>query len=239
MEGGLVSQPESGVPQGGPLSPLLSNIYLDELDRELEHRGHHYTRYADDCQIYVKSARSGKRVLSSITRFIEKRMKLKVNQEKSTSDKSSQCSFLGYICYRTETGASLSISKRSIARFKAKIRKLTVIRGGRSFRDLIQKLRPLLMGWSHYYGLEESRWTMRGLDGWIRRRLRACAYSLLKTGQKRYAFFRNSGVRHEEAYKSAYSSRGTWHNSRCLAMQQALSNRRLETLGYYPLRQRV
>ena len=235
FENGVVIDSTSGVPQGSPLSPLLSNIILDELDKELEKRGHQFIRYADDCNILVKSLRSGKRVLKSLTKFIETRLKLRINQEKSAVSEVGRRKFLGYTCSKWHDKIRLFISKSSVTRFKGKVRELTKIRGGVSFKQLLAGLKPLIIGWANYFKLSESIRLLKNLDGWIRRRLRACAYSLMKTGKKRLSYFIKAGISYDRAYKCAYSSRGIWHASRGDVMQQALSNNHLKRLGLVSL----
>jgi len=174
MENGLVSATTEGMPQGGPLSPLLSNIVLDELDRELERRGHRFVRYADDCNIYVRSERAGNRVMENISKFITRKLKLKVNQSKSKVDRPWRCKFLGFrIIVGKET--KRGIAPRSLSRFKKRVRKLTCYRRGVSMEQMIEKLNHYLIGWRGYFGYCQTPSVMVRLDSWIRRRLR-CVY---------------------------------------------------------------
>jgi len=170
MHEGLVEQRISGTPQGGPLSPLLSNIVLDELDRELEARGHKFCRYADDCNIFVKTQKSGERVLDSVTKFIEHKLKLKVNREKSGVRHCSDVKFLGYTLL---TAGKIRISDKSIDRFQHKVKEITKRNRGVSFQAMIEELNRVIVGWSNYFKLANS-WlsNIRNLDGWIRRKLR-------------------------------------------------------------------
>ncbi|MGL5979799.1 MAG: group II intron reverse transcriptase/maturase, partial [Phocaeicola sp.] len=166
---GLVTQRTEGTPQGSPLSPLLSNIVLDELDEELERRGHKFVRYADDCNIYVHSQEAGDRVMESISNFIERKLKLQVNREKSQVCSVNQTKFLGYTIRKS---GSLSIAKKSVDRFKEKVRKLTKRNRGVSFGQIINELTPMMRGWLNYFRYSQSKRLLQNLDSWIRRRLR-------------------------------------------------------------------
>ncbi len=173
MINGVCWTREEGTPQGGPLSPLLSNIVLDDLDRELEKRGHKSVRYADDCNIHVKSKRAGMRVYESIKKFIENKLKLKINESKSAVDKTFRRKFLGFITYVKE-GAHIGIALKSIERFREKIRLLTQRSQSISMEDRIKKLNQLIIGWGHYFKIAQAKSSFQLLDGWIRRRLRMC-----------------------------------------------------------------
>src|SRR5919198_745903 len=181
MEGGLVSPTEEGTPQGGPLSPLLSNLMLDVLDKELEKRGHHFVRYADDCNIYVRSQKAGERVMAGIERFLEKRLKLKVNKAKSAVAKPSVRKFLGF-SFTGGTEPRRRIAPQAIARFKTKIRELTRRTGGQSLVQVAKELSTYLVGWRGYFGFCQTPSVLRTLDEWIRRRLRAIAWKQWKHG---------------------------------------------------------
>src|SRR5258706_13571651 len=168
MEGGIVSQRREGTPQGGPLSPLLSNLLLDELDKELEQRGHRFVRYADDCNIYVRSERAGERVMAGTKRFLERRLRLKVNEQKSAVGKPSERKFLGY-SFTSEAAPRRKIAKQSVQRFKERVRELT--KRGRNLQLVVTDLTRYLRGWAGYYGWCETKTQLRELDGWTRRRL--------------------------------------------------------------------
>ena len=167
----MVSPRKEGTPQGGPLSPLLSNILLTDLDRELERRGHAFVRYADDCSIYVQTRRSGERVMASMSRYLEKRLELKVNREKSAVDRPWKRKFLGY-SLTAHRHARLKVAPQSVKRFKEKLRRLWRQGRGRSLAALVEALAPVLRGWVNYFQLAGVRNVFQMLDGWIRRRLR-------------------------------------------------------------------
>jgi RNA-directed DNA polymerase len=227
---GLIGPTEEGTPQGGPLSPLLSNLMLDVLDKELEKRGHHFVRYADDCNIYVRSQRSGERVMASIEQFLAKRLKLRVNKAKSAVAKPSVRKFLGF----SFTGGEQPrrrIAPQAIARLKAKVRELTRRTGGQSLSQVAKELSCYLIGWRGYFGFCETPSVLRALDQWIRRRLRAVAWQQWKRGRTRYAELRRRGVGRVLAACSAGSPHGPWRLSNSPALTIALSNASLVSLG--------
>ena len=230
MEYGLVSATTEGAPQGGPLSPLLSNVVLDELDRELERRGHRFVRYADDCNIYVRSERAGLRVMESISKFITDKLKLKVNQCKSKVDRPGRCKFLGF---RLTMGkqARRSIAPSSLRRFKQRVRQLTSYRRGISIEQMIQRLNRYLLGWRGYFGYCQSRTVLVDLDSWIRRRLRCVYWRRWKHGKRRYAQLRRLGVSSNLAAQTAGSSQGPWRLSRSPALSYAIPNAHFDSLG--------
>lgn len=221
MEGGLVEQRIAGAPQGGPLSPLLSNIVLDELDRELEKRGHRFCRYADDCNIYVSSRKAGERVLESVVHFIEKKLKLKVNRSKSGVRHCSEVKFLGYTLM-PEGG--IRIADKSIARFKDKVSEITKRNRGVKFKQVIGELNKAIVGWTSYFRLANT-WlsTLRDLDGWIRRKLRC--YKLKQCGRK-YTIFkwlRNFGIAENTSWNVVMYSQGWWNMTAKVAVNQAMN----------------
>jgi len=229
MEGGLVSPTEEGVPQGGPLSPLLSNLMLDVLDKELEKRGHHFVRYADDCNIYVCSQRAGERVMTGIERFLEKRLKLKVNKAKSAVAKPSVRKFLGF----SFTGGKeprRRIAPQAIARFKAKVRELTRRTCGKSLEQIVKELSVYLIGWRGYFGFCQTPSVLRELDQWIRRRLRAIAWKQWKRGRTRFAELRRRGVGRDLAAPTAGSPHGPWRLANSPALAIALPNALFDSL---------
>jgi len=232
MLGGLVSQRLQGTPQGSPLSPLLSNIVLDELDKELERRGHKFCRYADDCNIYVRSQRAGERVMSSISNFIETRLKLQINRDKSKVVVSREAKFLGY---RISEGGALTIHPHSLSRLKKKIRGITKRNRGYSFVSIISDLTASLRGWYHYYKHQEWRSDFVALDGWIRRRLRCYR---LKQCQRTYGIVRlltSHGIKESRAWSVAAYSQGWWAMSSRTAVSRAMNNYWLEEHGLFNL----
>ena len=230
MENGLVSATTEGAPQGGPLSPLLSNVVLDELDRELERRGHCFVRYADDCNIYVRSERAGQRVMESVSKFITGRLKLKVNQSKSKVGRSWRCKFLGFrIIVGKQTKRSISPS--SLRRFKQRVRKLTCYRRGVTIEQMIEKLNRYLIGWRGYFGYCQSRSILQVLDCWIRRRLRCVYWRRWKRGKKRFSELRKLDVGKELAAQTAGSVHGPWRLSRSPALSYAFPNAHFDSLG--------
>ncbi len=222
MENGLVSAVDEGTPQGGPLSPLLSNLVLDELDRELEQRGHRFVRYADDCNIYVRSERAGLRVMESITDFITLRLKLKVNQAKSAVAQPWQRKFLGF-SFTSDPKPKRRIAPKAIERFKARIRELTRRTRGISLEQMVKEITTYLRGWLAYFGDCQTPTRLRTLESWLRRRLRSVAWKQWKTGRKRFRELRKRGVQTNDAAQTAASPHGPWRISsapapgRCLA----------------------
>jgi RNA-directed DNA polymerase len=223
MEGGLVSPTEKGMPQGGPLSPLMSNLVLDVLDKELEKRGHRFVRYADDCNIYVRSQRAGERVMASIEKFLEKRLRLKINKAKSAVAKPSVRKFLGF-SFTGGTEPRRRIAPQAIARFKAKVRGLTRRTCGKSLAQIAKELSVYLIGWRGYFGFCQTPSVLRDLDQWIRRRLRALAWKQWKRGTTRFAELRRRGVGRDLAAPTAGSPHGPWRLANSPALAIALPN---------------
>ena len=230
LEGGVVSPSEEGTPQGGPLSPLLSNIVLDELDKELERRGLRFVRYADDCNIYVRSERAGKRVMESITRFITRKLKLRVNESKSAVGRPHERKFLGFSFTREGTPRR-TIAPKSIQRAMNRLRELTRRKRGRRLELIVAELNRYLTGWLGYYGFSETRTPLRDLDQWLRRRLRSLLWKRWKTPNRRYRQLRDHGVSHVLASKTASSGKGPWPLSASQALSFALPNDFFDSLG--------
>ncbi|MCG8584243.1 MAG: group II intron reverse transcriptase/maturase, partial [Pirellulales bacterium] len=228
MIDGLTSPTPEGTPQGGPLSPLLSNLLLDELDRELESRGLRFARYADDCNIYVKSKRAAERVLASVTNWLAKKLRLVVNQQKSAVDRPWNRKFLGFTF---TTSRKRSIAPASRAKFKKRIRELTKRNRGSSLTRVISELRSYLLGWRGYFGFCQTPSVLRDFDGWIHRRLRCYAWKQWKTGRRRFAELRRLGVGKDLAAQTAGSSKGYWHISRSPALSISLSRAYLTAMG--------
>ncbi len=212
MVGGVIEEREEGTPQGGPLSPFLSNILLDDLDKELERRGHRFCRYADDCNIYVKSKKAGERVMESISCFLEKRLRLRVNREKSAVDRPWRRDFLGYTM-TWHRQPRLKVSPDSIQRIRGKIRELMWKARGCSLAKVIGELVPLLRGWINYFRLSSVKIAFEELDEWIRRRLRCVIWQHWKRPRTRAKKLNQRGIEKETAYISAYNGRGAWWNS--------------------------
>ena len=233
MQDGLMTQRQQGTPQGGPLSPLLSNLVLDELDKELEKRGHTFSRYADDCNIYVRSREAGERVLKSMTHFLEKRLKLKVNTRKSACDRVSQRQFLGY---RFNDGGQPMLSPKTKARVKRRIREITRRNRGRALSQVIRELSAYLKGWLHYFKLSKAAGFMQRLDEWIRRRLRCYRLKQRKRSWPIAKWLKQMGVKESHAWQLAKSSKGWWRMSRNPVINQALPNKWFEKQGLYSLR---
>jgi group II intron reverse transcriptase/maturase len=229
MEGGLTEQRIAGTPQGGPLSPLLSNIVLDELDKELESRGHSFCRYADDCNIYVKSRKAGERVLTSIVKFIEKKLKLKVNNAKSGVRHCSGVKFLGYTLL-PEGG--IRVADKSIDRLKDRIREITRRNRGVKFEQVIKELNLIIIGWTNYFHLANT-WlsTFSELDGWIRRKLRC--YRLKQCG-RRYTIFKflcSFDIPEQKCWNVVMYSQGWWNMSMNIAVSHAMNLNWFAQLG--------
>lgn len=219
MTGSRFHDSPEGTPQGGPLSPLLSNLLLDDLDRELERRGHRFARYADDCNIYVKSLKAGKRVLQSISRFLEKRLKLKVNAQKSAVDRPWRRTFLGFT-FRSHGGVSIRISPKSEGKLKQKVREVTRRTRGCSFDFVIDELSKYLRGWIGYFQLNEIHRPFIELDKWIRRRLRCYAWKQWE--RSGYRRLRDMGISVELAWNTSKSAHGPWRLSRSPALNYAM-----------------
>lgn len=234
LDGGLLSPRREGTPQGGPLSPLLSNVLLTELDRELERRGHRFCRYADDCNIYVRSERAGHRTMGSITRYLEQRLRLKVNTDKSAVDRPWRRSYLGYsVSWHKQV--RLRVAPKSLERYQAKLRQLLRGARGRSLRTTIERLNPVLRGWANYYRLTTSKRPVEALDGWIRRRLRLILWRQWKRVATRARNLMRLGLTEQRAWISATNGRGPWWNSGASHMNAALPKRVFDRLSLVSL----
>ena len=234
MEGGVVSRRVEGTPQGSPLSPILSNILLDELDKELEKRGHHFARYADDCNIYVQSERAGTRVLASVEEFLRKRLRLKVNREKSAVARPWYRQFLGY-SVTAEKQPRSRVSPKAIQRLKGKIRKITHQGRGRALTTTCEALNRLIRGWARYYRLAQTPSVFEALDSWIRRRLRCVLWRQWKRPRTRVRKLLAFGANPVGEGKAAWQSRGPWRQARSRAMHIALPNRFFHDKGLLSL----
>lgn len=230
MEGGLVSPVEEGTPQGGPLSPLLSNLVLDELDRELERRGLRFARYADDCNIYVRSERAGWRVMASITRFLTRRLKLKVNAAKSAVARPGKRKFLGFSLSHGQQ-PKRRIAPKALLRFKQKIRELTGRNRGISVEAMTKELASYLRGWKSYFGFCQTPSVLAGLDRWMRRRLRSMIWKQWKRGKVRFRQLRQRGVGQDLAAETAGARHSCWRLANSPALTHALPNAYFDSLG--------
>jgi RNA-directed DNA polymerase len=230
MENGLVSPSVEGTPQGGPLSPLLSNLVLDELDRELERRGHRFVRYADDSNIYVRSERAGQRVMESLTRFITKRLKLKVNETKSAVARPQDRKFLGF-SFTAGREVKRTIAPKALDRFKARVREITRRAKGVSIETTIEELVPYMRGWRNYFGFCETPEALVNLTRWVRLRLRAALWRQWKTPRRRRAALIALGVSARLASNTASSGYGPWYLARSKALSMGLSNAYFRSLG--------
>ena len=230
MENGLVSPSVEGTPQGGPLSPLLSNLVLDELDQELERRGHRYVRYADDCNIYVRSERAGQRVMQSVTQFITKELKLKVNETKSAVARPQERKFLGF-SFTACPEIKRVIAPKALDRFKQRIREITRRAKGVSMQTTIEELAPYMRGWRSYFGYCETPQVLVSLTRWVRLRLRAAMWRQWKTPRRRREALLELGVRLRLARNTAGSGLGPWYLAKAKALSVGLSNAYFKSLG--------
>ena len=234
---GIKVSSEEGTPQGGPLSPLLANIMLDDVDKELEKRGHKFCRYADDCNIYVKSKRAGLRVMDSITRIIENELKLIVNKDKSAVDIVSKRKFLGFSFYFVKGVAKIRIHEKSIKRFKEKVKSITNRNRGISMDLRLLKLNDSIKGWINYFGIANAKRKLLELDKWIRRRLRACIWKQWKKIRTRYRNLVKLGIDNWKAWEYANTRKGHWKISGSPILSKSLHNKYLESIGFVSLTQ--
>jgi RNA-directed DNA polymerase len=229
---GRLNQTSKGVPQGGPLSPLLSNILLDDLDKELEKRGHQFCRYADDLIILVKSKRSGERVMESISRFLEKKLKVQVNRDKSKVVRAERSTFLGF----TFTSKRLTVSGKSLTRCKNELRRLTWRSWGVAMEFRYRKIRSYVQGWMNYFGIGMRYKTAVEWDQWFRRRVRMCYWKQWRKTRTRVRAMMKLGVGERHAVKAGMSRKSYWHLAKTEALNVALSNAYLKEQGLTSLR---
>ena len=235
MIGGLVSSSREGTPQGGPLSPLLSNVVLHELDMELERRGHRFCRYADDCNIYVKSRRAGERVMTTITQFIEQRLKLKVNRDKSAVGSAIRRKFLGFSFYWMKGEFRIRVDAKSIKRLKDKLRLLTSRSRGWSMATRIYRLNLVIRGWVNYFSLADMSSLCQRLDEWVRRRLRMCYWKQWKRIKTKHANLVRLGIPVWKAFEYANSRKGYWHIANSWILSKTLTITFFENAGLLSL----
>jgi RNA-directed DNA polymerase len=234
MDSGLVSPRTEGTPQGGPLSPLLSNILLDDLDKELERRGHSFCRYADDCNTYVGSRRAGEGLMASLSHFLTDKLKLKVNEAKSAVDRPWRRKFLGY-SMTWHRRPRLKVAPTSLDRFKNKVRERLRGGQGRNVKRQIEELIPLLRGWVNYFRLAEVKGVLEDLDGWLRRRFRCILWRQWKRSYTRAKNLMKRGLSEERAWRSATNGRGPWWNAGASHMNEAFPKRFFDELGLVSL----
>lgn len=235
MDAGLVSPRTEGTPQGGPLSPLLSNILLDDLDKELERRGHRFCRYADDVNVYVKSAKAGHRVMDSLEQFLGKQLRLKVNRDKSAVARPWTRTFLGYSVTNSRKNPRLKVSRRSFQRLKSKLRPILRRGRGRNIQRVIEELRPSLQGWMSYYRLTQVKAGLSEMDAWIRRKLRCIRWRQWKKPRTRFKKLVAAGVNQKKAAKAAWGRDGPWASAASSAINVALPNTALQEWGLLSL----
>lgn len=234
MEGGLVSPRTEGTPQGSPLSPLLSNVILDDLDKGLEHRGHRFVRYADDCNVYVRSRRAGQRVMASLERFLRERLRLQVNRAKSAVARPWERKFLGY-SVTNHHQPKLKVAAESVKRFKAKLRQMFHKGRGRALRTVVKDLAPVIRGWIGYYRLAEVKGVFEDLDQWIRRKLRGILWRQWKRWRTRLRELCRRGIDRARAAASALNGHGPWWNAGASHMNEAVPTSALRQLGLMSL----
>jgi group II intron reverse transcriptase/maturase len=238
MIDGLIKRTDEGCPQGGPLSPLLSNIMLDELDKELEKRNHKFCRYADDSQIYVRSRKAAKRVMESLTVFIEKKLKLKVNTTKSAVGRPWRRKFLGFSFYRMNGEARIRIHPKSIKKIKTKIKELTSRSKPWTMKYRFKKLKQTITGWVSYYKIADMKSKMQALDQWTRRRIRMCYWKRWKKIKTRFRMLRKFGIKEAKAWEYANTRKGYWRISNSPILTRTFTNQLLKKFGYFSFTER-
>jgi group II intron reverse transcriptase/maturase len=238
MEQGVIQMREEGTPQGSPLSPILSNILLDELDKELEQRGHRFVRYADDCTIYASSERAAHRIKSSISQYIEKRLKLRLNQEKSGVRKPDEVKILGYGFLKNRKGEwKIRISKKAKEKVKKKLRKITSRIYSIAISDKIRAINKITRGWGNYFKLTELKNDFKDIDGWIRTRLRMCYWKNWKKPQTRAKELKALGIKEEDAIRCSYSRKKYARIAHSKVLSYSLTNEYFKKSGYFELNQ--
>ncbi|QQZ08368.1 group II intron reverse transcriptase/maturase [Heyndrickxia vini] len=237
MINGIISSTNKGTPQGGPLSPLLSNIVLDELDKELEARGHKFVRYADDCNIYVKSRRAGERTMTSIQQFIERKLRLKVNEKKSAVDRPWRRKFLGF-SFTSSKEPKVRIAKESLTRMKKKVREITSRKMPYPMEYRIEKLNQYLIGWCGYFALADTKTVFFKLDGWVRRRLRMCLWKNWKKPKTKIRNLIKLGVPEWKAFEWGNSRKGYWRIANSPILHKTLDNSYWSDRGLKSLQER-
>jgi group II intron reverse transcriptase/maturase len=235
MINGVVTSTDLGVPQGGNLSPLLSNIMLNELDKELTKRGSRFVRYADDCNIYVKSKRAAERVMKSITKFIEGDLKLKVNTDKSKVDRPWRCKFLGYTFYYSKDGTKMRVHDKSIKKLQDKLRNLTGRSKVGNIKATYKKIKQLIVGWINYFKLADMKGVLSKIDEWLRRRIRMCYWKQWKKVSTKFNNLKKLGVPKDKAWEFANTRKGYWRTAKSPILHRSITNTKLEKAGLVSL----
>ena len=238
MINGVVTQTEEGTPQGGNLSPLLSNIMLNELDKELETRGLRFCRYADDCNIYVKSRKAAMRVMASVTRFLEVELKLKVNQEKSSVDRPWQLKFLGFSFYPKKGEVGIRVHPKSVRKLKEKLKELTGRSNAMSLDFRLQKLKQAVTGWVNYFGIADMKAITKNLDEWLRRRIRMCIWKQWKKNRTRFKNLMKLGVPKQKAWEHANTRKSYWRTANSPILACTITNSKLKKRGLVSIQER-
>jgi len=238
MINGVVMETEEGCPQGGNLSPLLSNVMLNELDKELTKRGLKFCRYADDCNIYVRSRKAANRVMESITRFIEGELKLKVNREKSTVDRPWKLKFLGFSFYHKKGGIGIRVHPKPVKKFKQKLKEITGRSNGKSMAQRMLKLNQSITGWVNYFGIADMKGIAQSLDEWLRRRIRMCFWKQWKKIKTRHDNLVRLGIDNSKAWEYANTRKGYWRISNSPILARTLTNEHLKKLGFQSISER-
>jgi RNA-directed DNA polymerase len=233
MVDGVKQSVEEGTPQGSPLSPLLANIMLDDLDRELERRGHRFVRYADDIRLHVRSERAGERVLAGIAEFIERRLKLKVNREKSSVKNAAQATVLGFGFHHRNGEVRIRIAPKALERMRQRVRELTARTWGIAMEERIKLLNRYLIGWGSYFGLAETPSIFERLDSWVRRRLRQVRWKEWKRAETRRRNLIALGISPYDARRWAGTGKGPWRISNSPPLGRALNNRYWDAIGLH------
>jgi len=232
MADGLVSQTEQGVPQGGNLSPLLSNIYLTKFDRMLEERGHKFVRYADDCNIYVKSPRAAERVMEGCIKFLEGKLKLKVNRKKSATGSPTKLKFLGFSLYELKGKIGIRVHEKPLKRLKDRLKGLTSRKRGGTIEQILAEIIKLINGWLGYYRLADMKKYLQGISEWLRRRIRQLYWKRWKRIRTRYENLIKLGATRDKAWQWANTRKGYWRIAGSWILTTTMNNRYFETLGF-------
>ncbi len=231
MINGVVMESEEGTPQGGNLSPLLSNIMLNELDKELTRRGLRFCRYADDCNTYVKSRKAANRVMASITRFIEEELKLKVNKEKSAVDRPWKLKFLGFSFYHKKGGVGVRVHQKPVKKFRQKLKEITGRSNAMSMEERLLKLKQAITGWVTYFGIADMGSLAKSLDEWLRRRIRMCYWKQWKKIKTKHDSLVKLGTGNNKAWEHANTRKGYWRIANSPILSKTLTNEHLRNLG--------